>query len=287
MIFANTLALVFLVCSSVATSSTTDAEAYIPDYADNLDTIVVTGSRTEHGLLDSPIKTEVVNRQDVIDSGGATLEEILEMHPAVVLREDVTGAAGIQLRGFDSEHVLVLIDGRRMTGRKNGKIDLSRIPANWIEQIEIVKGPASAVYGADALGGVINIITRDPPAPHYLDLQTEGTFSVDEGGEQARIDILAGTKLGKVQFQVNGVHKSRSSIDLDRSTPGVDGPEVHETVLDTKAKFKRGTLELSLGGSFSHRDAGGCTTSTEPRSTVFVILTVYYMLVVRRWRHHT
>ena len=70
------------------------------------------------------------------------------------------GGAGVTLQGLDEKHTLILIDGDRVLGQKDGITDLSRINLDQVERIEIVRGAASALYGADALGGVVNIITR-------------------------------------------------------------------------------------------------------------------------------
>ncbi len=62
--------------------------------------------------------------------------------------------------GLDPEHTLILVDGRPVAGRVDGTLDVDRIPVNDVERLEIVPGPSSALYGSDALGGVVNIITR-------------------------------------------------------------------------------------------------------------------------------
>jgi outer membrane receptor for ferrienterochelin and colicins len=72
--------------------------------------------------------------------------------------------AGVYLQGLGGQRVLVLLDGQPLTGRINGNLDLSRVPVSMVERVEVVKGPQSTLYGSDALGGVINIITRAPPA---------------------------------------------------------------------------------------------------------------------------
>jgi len=87
---------------------------------------------------------------------------VLEEHPGLQVLRSFGGAGGVgvQMQGLDAKYTLVLVDGPRATGRVGGTIDLSRFPAEDIEQVEIIKGPASALYGSDAIAGVINIITR-------------------------------------------------------------------------------------------------------------------------------
>ena len=73
---------------------------------------------------------------------------------------DFGGGEGIQLQGLDSQYTLILVDGVPLVGRSAGTLDLGRITVGNIKQIEIVKGASSSLYGSDALGGVINIITE-------------------------------------------------------------------------------------------------------------------------------
>ena len=72
---------------------------------------------------------------------------------------DFGGGEGIQMQGLDAQYVLILIDGVPLVGRSAGTLDLNRISVGNIKQIEVVKGASSSLYGSDALGGVINIIT--------------------------------------------------------------------------------------------------------------------------------
>ena len=121
--------------------------------------IVVTGTRTVGRLEDSPVATEVIRREELANSGADTLAEVLEGRAGVQISRSFNGST-VRLNGLDSDYVLVLVDGQPLQGRIGGAIDLSRIPVERIERVEILRGAASALYGADAIGGVINIITR-------------------------------------------------------------------------------------------------------------------------------
>lgn len=149
-------------------------------------TIVVTGTRTEQSLADTPVATQVVSRTEVEESGGESLAEVLEQVPGVALTRGV-GGTGIQLQGLDPRYTLVLVDGQRTTGRVDGTMDLSRFPAEDVGQIEIVRGPGSVLYGADALAGTINVITRRPTRPHEAEVHAAygGLRTVDLTGRVA------------------------------------------------------------------------------------------------------
>ena len=126
--------------------------------------MVVTATRTEIPLGDSPVATEVISREDIEESGTEDLAALLEDHPGVDITRSYLGSS-IRLQGLEPEHVLILVNGHRVLGMKGGVIDLSRFTVDNIERIEIVKGPSSALYGSEAMGGVINIITQEALAP--------------------------------------------------------------------------------------------------------------------------
>lgn len=105
----------------------------------------------------------VITRRQIELMGSRRLDEVMKEQTGVAVVNDISGgsrAVGVQMQGFSSNYVMVLIDGQPMLGRNNGNFDLSRISVTNIERIEIIKGASSCLYGSDALGGAINIITR-------------------------------------------------------------------------------------------------------------------------------
>jgi outer membrane cobalamin receptor len=112
-----------------------------------------------------PLATTVIDRAAIEGSGARHLGEILR--PVVGVRVATTGGLGsftpISIRGSSNDQVLVLLDGRRLNAAQGGGVDLSDIPLDNIERIEVVRGGASAIHGADAIGGTVNLITRSTP----------------------------------------------------------------------------------------------------------------------------
>ncbi len=123
-----------------------------------MSTLVVTGTRTERFLKDVPVTTQVIKNEKLKETGGTDISQVLGHVTGIAVVENQFGT-GIELSGFDANHVLVMVDGLKMIGRTNGQLDISQIPIEQIERIEIVKGAASALYGSEAMGGVVNIIT--------------------------------------------------------------------------------------------------------------------------------
>ena len=126
------------------------------------DTIVVTATRTETPISDAIVPITVITREDIELSGATDLAELLRFQAGIDIgRNGGPGTAtSVFMRGTESNHTLILIDGVRMNPGTIGGGAIQNISPEVIERVEIVKGARSALYGTDAIGGVINIITR-------------------------------------------------------------------------------------------------------------------------------
>ncbi|MBO4800605.1 MAG: TonB-dependent receptor [Bacteroidaceae bacterium] len=125
-----------------------------------LEEVVITGTGTLHRLKDAPVQTEVISRRMLDSYGGKSLEEILSGLTASFAFSEGDMGSQMQLGGLGNSYILILIDGKRIHGDVGGENDLGLIDPQNIERIEIVKGAQSALYGSDAMAGVINIITK-------------------------------------------------------------------------------------------------------------------------------
>ncbi|SFM78212.1 TonB-dependent receptor plug domain-containing protein [Marinobacter zhejiangensis] len=186
-----------------------------------LDELVVTGTRSARTVSDTPVRTEVVTQRELERTHARDVAEALENVPGLLLRE-IHGKAGreVWLQGIDADRVLVLIDGLPMTATTGSAVDVSQLAILDIERIEIVKGAVSAQYGSAAMGGVINVITRDV-APGV-----RGELAIDGGsyGEQnpsgdewspGRYNLRAGVNLGgeSLRLRVSGSSQHSDGID--------------------------------------------------------------------------
>ena len=127
---------------------------------EKLQEVVVTGTGTQHLLKDAPVQTEVISRQALKNFAGRSIEDILSQLSSSFDFEQGDMGSQMQMNGLGNSYILILIDGKRIHGDVGGENDLGLIDPNNIERIEIVKGASSALYGSDAIAGVINIITR-------------------------------------------------------------------------------------------------------------------------------
>ena len=138
------------------------ASAEVAADATDLDEIVVTATRTEVALQDSVLPAQVIDREEIERTQARSLPELLKGRAGINLTNQ--GGAGkltsVFLRGAESDHVLVLVDGVRIGSATAGLASFQDLPVDQIERIEIVRGPRSSLYGSEAIGGVIQIFTR-------------------------------------------------------------------------------------------------------------------------------
>ncbi|WP_435952880.1 catecholate siderophore receptor CirA [Dryocola sp. BD626] len=148
------------------------------------DTIVVTASASEQNLKDAPASISVITQEDLQKKPIQNLKDVLQEVPGVQLTNEGDNRQGVSIRGLDSSYTLILVDGKRVNSRtavfRHNDFDLNWIPVDAIERIEVVRGPMSSLYGSDALGGVVNIITRKVGKAWH------GTLSLDSTIQENR-----------------------------------------------------------------------------------------------------
>ncbi|GAB3634581.1 TonB-dependent receptor [Hymenobacter arcticus] len=158
--------------------------------------VVVTATRTEKSLMDVAIPVAVVGEKQIKSMGSLRLGDVLSEQTGLSLVAD--HGQGIQLQGLNSEYTLILVDGEPLIGRTAGTLDLTRVAVGNIQRVEVVKGPASALWGSDALAGVVNIITQKPQPGLRGGLRTRyGTnqtadlsATLNAGGERAGLTVF-------------------------------------------------------------------------------------------------
>lgn len=132
------------------------------DEDDDLLTILITASRFAETADEALAPVTVITRQEIEDKQAATVEEVLRAVPGITLSNNggVGKQTGLFLRGTESNHVLVLIDGVKVGSATLGTTPFQHLPLDQVEKIEVVRGPRSSLYGSEAIGGVIQIFTR-------------------------------------------------------------------------------------------------------------------------------
>lgn len=137
----------------------------------DLDEVVVTGTRTPKFLKDTPIQTRVINAKEIARLDATNVQDLLQQElPGVEFTYAMNQQTHLNFSGFGGQGVLFLVDGERLAGETMDDVDFTRLSMDNVERIEIVKGAASALYGSNATGGVINIITKKSQKPVTLNL---------------------------------------------------------------------------------------------------------------------
>ncbi len=242
-----------------------------------LEPIVVTASRTEKGLSDVPASVSIVTKEDIEKSNVKIVPDALKNIEGIYAYDaSGVGAAGtVNMRGFYggmSSHQLVLIDGVPQNKGKDKLVDWDLIPVDNIERIEILRGPASSLYGDNAMSGVINIITKKPSdSPragasfsygnyntqnydsylsgtfnrmgYYLGLSSELTEGFREHGNYRNIQVY-----GKSNYSINDEHDLKFSFDYSSKTQGTFPWSLSEAQISQNRRQARpGTENDSTG----------------------------------------
>jgi len=165
----------------------------------HLAAITVTASRSEKHLDNIARKVEVLPRREIEQSGNYDVAEVLENNfSSLQIEKNGYNRGSVKLQGLPAEYTLVLIDGEKAKGGTGTQaVDIGQIPLDIVERVEVIKGPTSSLYGSDALGGVVNIITKKPEnkpeirATYGLASEYTNTASLQGGIKFAQTGLFA------------------------------------------------------------------------------------------------
>lgn len=202
------------------------------DDADELEPFVVVGSNIATDIGDPQVKVDIFTESDIADSGAETLSQFIRKQPFAVgsgnsnetRSNGGNGAAGVDLRGLGGG-TLVLINGRRPG---IGGIDLNLVPLAAVERVEIQKDGASALYGSDAIAGVVNIVFKQGFSGTIVDLGYGNTTDTDVG--QQSYSFVTGLSDEKTSILIGGSYYSANalySVDRGRSFPSFTQTSIH------------------------------------------------------------
>ena len=256
-----------LVAPIVVAAPASSAEG--SDAAETLDTVVVTATRSPMPIARGLASTTVLDRAAIEQAQAPDLIDLLARQAGVDVSR--TGGPGsvstLFLRGGNSNHVLVLVDGVRVNSVQQGLYDFSSLPIDRIERIEIVRGPRAALWGSDAIGGVIQIFTRDP-GQHGAQARF-GSFQRVEGSAQWGVSGERGSFGigGGVQDAVGYNVSTPRSFGFDPDRDGFRNRHLSlggRTTLGTQALGMNllstvADVEFDRGLTQSHSVSGGAT----------------------------
>ena len=225
--------------------------------ASSVGELVVTGSRIRHTTFNSPSPITVITTQDSKDEGLLTASQMLQRTSAaagsVQINEQfgqfvTNGGPGVDtvsLRGLGDVRTLVLLNGRRLNpdgvGGTVGAVDLSVIPGNMVDRYEILKDGASSIYGSDAIGGVVNIITKT--RTNGLEIEADGYVPQGGAGQSYSVSVDGGIVTDKYHVMFGVEHDNSTSITVG-DLPGGNCPQEMQAL--------PGTTTYNFGRSYTN-----------------------------------
>ncbi|PIF05336.1 MAG: hypothetical protein CSA36_07385 [Draconibacterium sp.] len=155
---------------TICASNSSEYKVYLHQDIFSLDELVVTATRTQKSLKDVPVITQVINAKEIENKGIDNVQVLLETAlPGIEFQRHGT-SQDIDIQGLGGRNILILVDGERLAGETRGNIDYERINTADIQKVEIIKGASSALYGSQAMGAVVNIITKNYHQKFYVEL---------------------------------------------------------------------------------------------------------------------
>ena len=181
------------------------------------DELIVTASRFEQYQSKTPIISEIINSNDIENSGSTDIAQLLKLKSGIFVEESIGGQSVLKILGMDSKYIQVLLDGNTINGRFNNRVSLDQIHLNNVDRIEIVKGPSSSLYGSEAMAGVVNIITKKHAAKsisvfgrHDSNFNEDSNNKLQSSDGYFGFDIRQNFKKSNYKINVN-----RSSLNKD------------------------------------------------------------------------
>ena len=191
--------------------------------ATEIGTVTVTGSRIRRVDQETASPVYTLDRNVIHESGVTTMGKLVQEVPQIagaatnpqVNNGGGTGASHVELRGLDTERTLVLLNGRRMGALtfEDGAVDINVIPMNMIERVEILKEGAGAIYGSDAIGGVVNFITRKDY--EGAEIGVDYGVSAEDDGERTAVNLTWGTVSDNGSFMLGAQWNKQEEISAN------------------------------------------------------------------------
>lgn len=231
----------------------------------SLDTMVVTATRTAMTVKETPSTVEIVDSKKLEQTQAKTLHDALKGALGVNVFNDFQGRSNVSIRGSESRHVLIMVDGKRLGGEaaynSANAWDVDRIRMEDVERVEIIRGPAGAMYGSDAMGGVINVITKTPDKT-TADINYEYGWYEDGKGAGYKGNLYLQGAEGNYSYKINaGLNKNRPYLDPKGSGDSMNFYGKQQPVsLSVGYKFDNGN-ELSVDFSKIKEDNQKSSTS--------------------------
>lgn len=221
--------------------------------------VTVTATRNALRTAEAPVRTMVLGRRAIEQSGSSSVADLLQQRSGAFVRDYGSGGlASLSLRGASSQQTLVLLDGHRIADPQLGQLDFTLLPALLLESVEVMHGAGSALYGTDAIGGVVNLRSRSPAGAPM------GAASVEYGAYGARSGSVLASGGGKGLSAMTLVEYRRAEGDFPFENEAlVPAREVRRRNADRRrltlfstARYRRGRHDLRVAGWYTGAERG-------------------------------
>ncbi len=224
-----------------------DKTYFIAPLSQSVPDVVVTGQYGINSVQNSVYEVKVLNSETLKSKGANNLREALQTELSVDLGQDPLFGSSMSINGISGEGVKIMVDGVPIVGRTDGKLDLSQITISNIDHIEIVEGPLSVIYGTDAIGGVVNIITKTFQK-EKVNLNLRGYY---ESAGQYNAEFNSGFSFKKHQVYLSGGRNFFGGYTTLRTVPRFKEWKPREQYFaDAKYIYNGNRFRISLTGSF-------------------------------------
>ena len=226
------------------------------------DVTVTTATKTEKNIDGVSASVIVVTKEDIEKISASTLKDVFEKIPSINAQfgrfphPSSASKASVSIRGAGANGTLILIDGKRLSGETEGPYELNRIPAAMIERIEIVKGSMSTLYGSDAIGGVINIITKKVD-------KNNSTLDVKYGqnghgeAKEKNVNFTTAGKKEDIKYKLFGSIIDTSSYSKNKSyTQVATNPTTGAVLAANPQNGINGTNKVTFGDDSNVKNIG-------------------------------
>lgn len=194
----------FLTETFILKSNTGKHELCLTPDIGALEEVVVTATRTPKALKDVPVVTRLITAEDIRKTDATNIQDLLtEELPGLEFTYAMSQETSLNMNGFGGKSVLFLVDGERLAGETMDNIDFNRLNLDNVGQVEVVKGASSALYGANAVGGVVNLITRESKEPWRINLNSRYRSLGNEWRTGADLNFHSGKWTSNTNFQYN------------------------------------------------------------------------------------
>ncbi len=218
---AYSLRYIVLMCASAAcaemqAAETGDSTAVASATVNFLDEVVVTATRTPKALKDVPVVTRVISADEIAKTDATNIQDLLtEEIPGLEFGYAMSQETSLNMNGFGGNAVLFLVDSERLAGETMDNVDYNRLNLENVGRVEIVKGASSALYGANAVGGVVNLISKENNEPWHLNLNSRYRSAGNEWRAGGDLNFNAGRWTSNTSLQFSTVETIRLTDVFD------------------------------------------------------------------------